>query len=436
MDYSVLDGYIDSKRNEIAETLSDLVKCNSLNPGDPGTGDEREVAAYLLSLLDEFGFEKDVVEVAENRPNVIGKLKGKGNGRDLIFNGHEDTVPIGDVSKWTVDPLGGLIKDGRVYGRGATDCKSGLTAALWAMRAVCDCGIELDGDVYYIASAGEESNEGGTLGLSAALADNYNDPFCIVCEASGLEIYPTSTGLFFFELTVYGKPCHVGRRNLAIYPQNYVAPCGSEVGVDALSKALPYIDYFYRLERNWSLRFRDRILGGGGYPNPDKRGVGVFTICPVSIQGGLYFGSMIDEIKMKYCVWYPEFADREKLIDEIKRGVESVTETDDWCRDNPPKLDIPVEQIWRGFKTDYDHPGIDSLKQSCEEVTGEPAVVTGFTAVADATYAAMKGIPVAICGAGSGKNRVHGFDEYAEIDELISAVKVYVRMILKWCKNR
>ncbi len=78
-----------------------------------------------------------------------------------MFNGHSDTVPVAKetIPNWTVDPFGGEVRNGRVYGRGATDMKGGNTAFIWASRIIADLGIELKGDVYDTLTVGEESGQ-------------------------------------------------------------------------------------------------------------------------------------------------------------------------------------------------------------------------------------------------------------------------------------
>ena len=99
-----------------------------------------------------------------------------------------------------------------------------------------------------------------------------------------------------------------------------------------------------------------------------------------------------------------------------------------------PLLQIPVEQIWRGFQTDYEHPGVQALMRCCSDVLGCPAVMSGFAAVADATFIAEKGIPCAIFGTKVAGANVHGFDENADIDGLVDVTKTLAHMIVDWCK--
>ena len=436
MPHEEIDRYIEQHRDDIARTLSELIRKKSLNLGDPGTGDEREVQEYLKEALAQMGMRVSVdVGCDPKRENVTGLFAGSGGGRDLIFNAHADVVPPGDLSMWADDPFSGRIEGGKVWGRGASDCKNGLATALWAIRAIQALKIPIRGNVYYTSTVGEESCEGATIGATLAMhPENYHEPFAIVGEATDLEVQPVSSGLFFFQISVPGKPVHVSKRNLAVFPQNSHLPCGSDVGVDALEKALPFIEYFYRLEKEWNFRLRDRVLGSGGYPLADNIGVGLFTFSPVKIEGGMYLGSMMDKLTLKYAVWYPEFAGRDALVQEIVDGVRALASTDAWLRANPPKLDIPIPQIWRGFETDYEHPGVQALMNCATSALRRPAVMSGFPAVADATFIAEKGIPCAIFGTRVGGANVHGFNENADIDGLVAATKTLARMIVEWCE--
>lgn len=433
--FAEIDRFIDEHRMDIARTLSELIQKKSLNMGEPNTGNEREVQQYLKDNLTEMGLSLRVDTAGDpNRENVTGKLCGLGGGRDLILNAHADVVPPGDLAMWKDDPFSGKIENGKVYGRGASDCKNGLAAGLWAIRAVQASGIKLRGNVYYTSTVGEESCEGETIGAALAMhPEEYNEPFAIIGEATDLEVQPVSSGLFFFQLCVPGKPVHVSKRNLAVFPQNIHLPCGSAVGVDALEKALPFIQYFYRLEREWNFKLRDKCLGSGGYPLADNIGVGLFTFSPVKIEGGMYLGSMMDKLTIRYAVWYPESGDRDKLIQEIVDGVNAIASTDLWLRENPPQLDIPIPQIWRGFQTDYDHPGVQALMRSVEQSLNRPAIMSGFPAVSDATFIAQKGIPCAVFGSAASGANIHGFNENADILGLADTAKALAHMIVNWC---
>lgn len=428
--------YIEEHANDIVGFLEKYVSIPSVNNGLGGGGKEREVQDWLAGILTSYSLKID--KFAEDpekvRPNVVAILRGYGSGRDLILNGHSDTVEVNEPEKWSTEPFNPVIKDGKLYGRGASDMKGGNTAAVWAVKALKDCGIKLKGDVIMEFVVGEEANEGETIGTTAVINRGYKAPFAIVLEPTNLEIHIASVGLFCFELTIPGKSAHICSRNQIMFPQPYSCESGHGVGVDALEKALPFIDLFRRLEKQWNQRWRDPILGAGGHPVSDNQGVGIFTINPSLIEGGTYLASVPGYIKLTYTVWYPNSIPVESIWDEIKKAVNALSSTDDWLKTHPPILNVPTLQNWKGFETSEDELGIRILKNSYKDATGDDAVISGFKAVCDATYLNKNGIPSIILGPGGLGYGVHGDDEYIPIEDVIKATKIYASFIVDWCK--
>lgn len=244
---------IDEKKEEIIDFLCQFIGFKSINPGIPGKGEEFEAQNWVRDQFEKFGFDKVdywAVDPEKRRPNVVGIVKGKGKGKSLIFNGHCDVVPVTEkeLKRWTVDPWRATTKKGFVYGRGASDVKGGLTSMIWATKALIDSGISLKGDLYIESVVGEESQEGETIGTKATVDRGYRAPFAVVCEPTNCEIHVKSPGVFFFELIIPGKEAHTSARNQVIFPQRYGIPCGKEVGVDAIAKAVPFIELFQKLE--------------------------------------------------------------------------------------------------------------------------------------------------------------------------------------------
>ncbi|HEV2066345.1 MAG TPA: M20/M25/M40 family metallo-hydrolase, partial [Thermomicrobiales bacterium] len=159
--------YLRSHRDEIAHMLVDLVAIPSV------TSDEGAVQARIAALMRDRDLVLDVWEakpeeiteyqihvgdqdVWDNRPNIVGKLPGTGGGRSLMIQGHVDTVDPGDPELWTHGPWGEIV-DGRVYGRGAADMKSGIVIYLAALDALRATGTRLQGDLLLAASSGVEN---------------------------------------------------------------------------------------------------------------------------------------------------------------------------------------------------------------------------------------------------------------------------------------
>ena len=115
------------------ELLQRLIRFNTVNP----PGNEEAVQEYLRGLLEEAGFECELLSAVEGRPNLVARLRGRSDGPVLSLSGHVDTV-LATPSEWSVDPWSGELRDGCVWGRGALDMKSQVAAELAAALALCE----------------------------------------------------------------------------------------------------------------------------------------------------------------------------------------------------------------------------------------------------------------------------------------------------------
>jgi acetylornithine deacetylase len=434
-----LTRYIDEHADDIARFLSKMISFPSVNQGIPDSGDELEIQKWLRDQFHSFGFDEVDYWTADKRgirPNLVGTIKGEGQGRSLVLQGHCDVVPVPDseIDQWNVNPWAGEVRDGKVYGRGASDMKGGNAALIWAAKALIDCGVKLKGDLIVESVSGEESAEGKTIGAASTVQRGHRAEFAIVAEPTGCEIQIESPALFLFELTVRGKATHTGARNLVVFPQNYGVPNGSEVGVDAITRMKLFLDLFERLELQWNQRWRNELLNSGGLPFPvSKNGIGIFNINPSLIEGGTYLGAVPSYCKLTCNVWYPNWVSQEEVISELESHIEAVASTDDWMREHPPEFKAPAIQEWAAAKVPKDHEGIKVLSESYTSATGKQAVVSAFKAVCDATFLCQAGVPAVVLGPGDLRMGIHGVDEYVPIEEVIECAKTYAVMAVNWC---
>ncbi|MBO0810881.1 MAG: M20/M25/M40 family metallo-hydrolase, partial [Microlunatus sp.] len=136
-----------------AEEVSSLAAGLVVAPGHNPPGDEAATVEVLAQACRLRELEPIVDEVRPGRPNLRTVLDG-GDGPGLLLLGHSDVVPPGDG--WTVHPYGGLVRDGRLYGRGAADMKGGLAACLVALGAIKRAGVTLSGPVEFAVTVDEE----------------------------------------------------------------------------------------------------------------------------------------------------------------------------------------------------------------------------------------------------------------------------------------
>ena len=179
-----------------------MLQTNTINP----PGNELPLAAWICKDLKSCGIEASVIDLGHNRGSVIGRIRGTGERKSLVLDGHLDTVPQGDIP-WQHDPFSGHIQDGKIYGRGASDMKSGVAAMLAAVKAIQKSGLPLKGDLIFCASCDEETdslgavdffNRGGLQGVGAVVIGEPNSNGITIAEK----------GCLWLRITTCGKTAH------------------------------------------------------------------------------------------------------------------------------------------------------------------------------------------------------------------------------------
>ncbi|MYA32820.1 MAG: acetylornithine deacetylase/succinyl-diaminopimelate desuccinylase family protein [Gemmatimonadales bacterium] len=205
---------VEAARDEIVAFTAEMIRIPTVNP--PGEG-YRECAEFIGRQLEATGLAVEYVE-AEGRPehtadhprvNVLGRGAGRPGRPRLHLNGHFDVVPPGE--EWTVDPFAGVVRGGRIYGRGASDMKSGIAAAVFAVEALRRAGVELAGAVDISATVDEES--GGFAGVAhlceAGIISSDDTRYAIIPEPFGpARVCLGHRGVYWFDVIAHGHAAH------------------------------------------------------------------------------------------------------------------------------------------------------------------------------------------------------------------------------------
>ena len=205
---------VESMAEEIVAFLQELIRIPTVNP----PGENYAACAELIgSRLDQFGYDVKYIAAegrAEHtkqhpRVNVIGALRDSPPRPLLHFNGHFDVVPVGDG--WTMDPFGGVVRDGKVFGRGATDQKAGIAASIYAIEAIRRAGVRLHGTVEQSGTVDEES--GGFAGMAYLAEQGYvsrdRTDFVILTEPLNVDrVCLGHRGVYWFEVATLGRIAH------------------------------------------------------------------------------------------------------------------------------------------------------------------------------------------------------------------------------------
>ena len=205
---------VDSTVDEAVAFLRELIAIPTVNP--PGEN-YRPCAERIGSRLSQFGYDVAYVEASGMpehtahypRVNVIGVLRDAPARPCLHFNGHFDVVPVGEG--WSVDPFAGVIRDGKIFGRGATDQKAGIAASIYAVEAIRRAGVRLGGRVEQSGTVDEES--GGFAGMAYLARHGYvtrdRTDFVIITEPLNFDrVCLGHRGVYWFEVTTLGRIAH------------------------------------------------------------------------------------------------------------------------------------------------------------------------------------------------------------------------------------
>ena len=422
---------VDSLKDELVQLVCDTVRIPSVTPMSAGFGSsdtaveisgETRVNHAFKPVMESCGLETDLWEVEKGRANLVGIWRGKGRGRSLLLNGHVDVVPPGPSEKWTVaGSWSGEIIAGKIYGRGSTDMKGGIAAAIFAMKALLKAGYRPKGDVFIQSVVGEETME-TSAGTGAALQRGYGAEAAIVCEASGppyrLSINTASPGLVVMQVKVRGKAAHISMRDELIRPGGL----GAAVGVSAIDKAFLIYQALLKLEEKWGQTKRHPAFTRPGH----------FVLYPTVIQGGdMMAASIPEECSMMYIVWHPPQDTPEGVAAEIQAYIARFVQTDPWLRENPPEVYVPLFS-WPPFETSPEEPICKAAAAASEAVFNRPAIMYGAAYTSDASFIRQAGIPTILVGPGS-IEVAHGFNEYVAIQDLMDAAKLYAMTIVEWC---
>lgn len=206
MDMQTLYNAMDARQEELYDLLCRLIRINSENCGP--YGNEKQCAEYISQLCRDLGMETDLYSPLdlegfkdhpdhldgrhlENRYNVTARWNGTLNEDYLMLMGHSDTVVIGDPNQWTIEPLGGEIRDGNIWGRGAGDDKYALATALFVINVLKDQGFVPRKNVLFTAYCDEE--RGGSNGALAAVL-RYPTERIVNMDCKDFEIWNSASG--------------------------------------------------------------------------------------------------------------------------------------------------------------------------------------------------------------------------------------------------
>ena len=209
---NIITDILKEYKDEIIAFASEVVKTKSL------TCQEGEVASIIAGKMEELGYDEVTID---DMGNVLGRI-GSGDAK-LMFDSHMDTVVVNDEQLWSVPPFSGEIKDGKLYGRGASDMKCGLVASVFGAFAAKKAGLLGDGAIYVSASSMEEDYDGDAVKYLLNKTGLRPDGV-VICEPTSLRIATGHRGRALIEVKAEGRGCHASTPELGKNPVYMLRP--------------------------------------------------------------------------------------------------------------------------------------------------------------------------------------------------------------------
>jgi putative selenium metabolism hydrolase len=381
-----------SSAEALAAFLQQLVCIPSLSTH------EEAVAIRVAEEMRRIGF----AEVRTNRIGcVIGRL-GPGTGPKLVFNGHMDTVDVGDPARWARPPYEGRIQDGILYGRGACDMKGGLAAMVYSVKALLNAGVELAGDLYVVAVVQEEPCEGLAMRVFVE-EDGIRPDYVVLGEPSNLQIRLGHRGRLEMQVQVRGQAAHASSPAL---------------GTNAIHNAARLI---FGLELLAPRLAADPFLGQG-------------TLAVTEIASEAASRNALPDCCSFYIDRRLTLGETEaKAMAEVQTiiGTEEVNAQADVTQYQATSYtgyECQVRNSFPAWAISEDHPLVRATARSVRETLGYRPRMAPWLFSTDGTYTAgVANIPTV--GFGPGEERyAHTLDDQIRLNDVVDAARVYARL--------
>lgn len=368
----------------VVELLQALVRIPSVNPdGDPGTPHtgEEACARYISSFLWHSGAETFLDEVSTGRPNVIGCYPTEGSSKPrILFAPHTDTVSVGGM---TIDPFGGELRDGKIWGRGASDTKGSAAAMLWALYELRAEIPTLPVEVHFVGFMSEESAQ---LGSQHFAKHHGRYDLALVGEPTSLKTVFRHKGCLWADVHTTGVAVHGAT---------------PELGVNAIVK-------MSRLVQALDTEFRDLLAEAGGA----DEWLGVSTINLGMIQGGTRSNIVADACKLRVDI---------RTTPGLAKAGGAMQLLSDFVARHDETAHVTAASEAFCLDTDPANPFIQKLMSAGADLSGAPWFC-------DAAFLAVAGTPAIAIGPGS-IAQAHTKDEFIAVKDLEEAVAFFKRFL-------
>jgi succinyl-diaminopimelate desuccinylase len=379
------------RKKELVDLTIRLVQTPTENP----PGNEKGAAQFLKPFLSKMGFKIKTVLSPKGRWNLMAERRWGRGGRTLIFNGHLDVVPAGNPSQWKYPPFQGKLSKGRIYGRGASDMKSGIASFIHALSAIDRSKLSFhQGAVILHLVSDEESHGHQGMGFLSQRGGIRGDA-ALVGEPTDLQPVIAQKGALWLRISTLGKSAHGSKPHL---------------GVNAIEKMIKLIERLSAIP----LEKEHPLLG-----KP--------TLSIGTIQGGTKINVVPDRCEIEVDRRMLPGEKKEEILGKM-RGVLDLLQSQD------PFFKYRMEEIDFAEPSEV-NPDEEIVKMGVEaiqNVMGKKPLLRAFSGFTDSRfYVNQCHIPTLIFGPG-GVDQSHTTDESVEVDALVHAACIYGLIIINY----
>jgi acetylornithine deacetylase len=378
-------------RDYLLNTLTDLVRINSVNPTlAPGGAGEAEIAGYVADSLERMGLEVGKIEPEPGRPSVIGVLHGARPGRTLMLNTHFDTVGVEGMP----EPFSAAIRDGKLYGRGAYDMKGSLAACMAAAKTLAENGVMAAGSLVVAAVADEEY---GSLGTAAVIREMQADA-AIVTEPTALNVCLAHKGYLWIEVETEGRAAHGSK---------------FQQGIDANMRMGRFLAELDGLERDLRTRTPHALVGPP-------------SLHAAMIAGGTGLSTYAANCKLQIERRTVPGETEAQAVREIQKIVDRLAAAD-------PTFHARVRSFFarEPFEVAPDARIVQVVDHAVEQVLGRKTAHVGDTPWMDAALLAAAGTETVVIGPGG--TGAHAAEEWVDVESVVQLAEILARAALEYC---
>jgi acetylornithine deacetylase/succinyl-diaminopimelate desuccinylase family protein len=386
-------------KKRLIKLTRELIRINSENP----PGSEAEIARFVQNYLEGFGLKCALYEFAPERPNVICLLKAGSKGKKtILISPHLDTVPAG--RGWKCPPFKAIVRDNKIYGRGATDCKCNLAVAMEVLQSLVEDKVRLNTNILFAATSDEETGSG--LGLAPLLKKNIlKADYALILDSDEFDIVIAQKGLIHFKISVFGRKAH------GAYPWK---------GINAINIASDIVQDL----KEYTFNYRKHPL-----LRPPTINIG-------TIHGGDKVNMVADwctvEVDLRYLPGMPHKAVMNSIKKLVGRRVKRFTPpflSENILRKERAGFTIEIDGQQNPYEISRNHPLVGSLLKFWRRYAPY-AKLKGSEGATVITFFKEKKIPAIATGFGS-RGMAHINDEYVKIDTLCRGAKALDEFLRK-----